>query len=50
MSSNVFYYFACGKDGIVWLGWTLASIMFAIGVFYIILYCCGGGRQIQKEK
>lgn len=50
MSSNVFYYFAYGSSGIVWLGWLLASIMFAVGVFYLVLYCCMGGKQIQDEK
>lgn len=37
----MFYYFAgdC-NDGIEWLGWVLASIMFAVGVTYFVMYCC----------
>lgn len=36
---------------IVWLGWTVASIMFGVGILYIILNFCGGSSyQDQKTE
>ena len=42
MASTVYYYFACGTNSSDVAGWILASILFAIGITYFVLHCCGG--------
>ena len=50
MSSTVFYYFSCGGVNSDVAAWILASILFALGIVYFILYCCGGKEASSESK
>ena len=49
LASSVFYFFACGSNNGV-VGWIMGIIMFAMGILYFILHCCGGSEYNKEIK